>query len=341
MTKFWDKEDDFRDNPVEMVDGNWETPTQDAPQITESQRKAIQDRRDAMNAKQPGPPPEPEYDLNTLPQVDVNEEEDYTAVLSDARHRLELGRLWEMIINHDLFDNTDADPIAARHVQNEIRRFAKERIEVMLGMRKETSTVERLEIDFPFNQVEVNVLKKLAHAASKGQSENSDRYVPAVTRTTEEIPTLPSAPPKREGLNKISSRSQLTKPVPAPVRQQPQAPKAPVKQQEPVKPLPTKAVSPIVRQAAAEQGLNSEEAKLLEMDYKPLSKHPSEMTEQELLDRARESAQRRAKHKSVKSKSALPMPSYQEEEMLAAQRATDQSGTVNSIVALISAQGKK
>ena len=60
-------------------------------------------------------------------------------VLSDARLRLEQGRLYEMVMNSDLFEGSDCDPKAIKNVEKEIRNFAKERMEIMLGMRQETS----------------------------------------------------------------------------------------------------------------------------------------------------------------------------------------------------------
>src|ERR1019366_6683663 len=110
-------------------------------------------------------------------------EEDFVDVLSDAHLRLEQGSLYKLVMNGNLFQDVDADPKAVQNVQKEIKTFAKERMEIMLGMRKETNTVEHLEIDFPFNALEVEVLKKLASTATKGASEHSDRYVPEVTRT--------------------------------------------------------------------------------------------------------------------------------------------------------------
>ena len=65
------------------------------------------------------------------------EEEDFTAVFNDANLRIEQGRLYQMIMNHDIFEGMDADERAVQNVQKEIRKFARERMEIMLGMRQE------------------------------------------------------------------------------------------------------------------------------------------------------------------------------------------------------------
>lgn len=337
MGDFWNEDSgDFRDNPVEMVDGRWEQNEIAGPPaqpLTESQRKALAETRARANAptpqEDPRQPPEQEFEL---PQVDLDEEEDYTSVLSDARLRLEQGRLYELVINHDLFEGADADPVAAKHVQGQIRRFAKEQMEIMLGMRKETAKVEHLEIDFPFNAVEVNVLRKLAHAASKGASENSDRFVPEVTKTTKEVDVVP----RREGLNKIAAKKAPTKP--APVATKPQQRPQPA----PQKPLP-RATTALIREKAAEAGLTPDEAALLEPDYKPLGKPLHQMTELEKAERIRQTTERMAKRKTAKSPFALPPATPDQEAMLAqAQVMTaDSKGAVSSIMALINNSAKK
>ena len=296
---FDDDEDGFIDNPVSRVDGQWQpdqghvraasAPIQNKPSPT--MQKVFESK------KQPPAPIEAEE--FELPEID-DEQEDYSAVLSDARLRLEQGRLYEMVINNDLFEGSGADPIASRFVQNQIRRFAKEQMEIMLGMRKDTSTIEHLEIDFPFNQVEVNVLKKLAFAASKGASENSDRFVPEVKKTTQEVDNVP----RREGLNKISLGSS---------------------QKSVAKKLPARPTGPIARQKTSAQSsaIKTEDP---DADYKPLTKDPSQMSQDELANHWRAAEARQAGKRTVKSAAALPMATYEQTAMLAAEHAN----TVNS-----------
>jgi hypothetical protein len=297
---FWSKEDEFRDSPVEMENGQWkDVETAEPPQQA----------RPAKVEKES----EPELSLEELdlfPDGDSDEEDDFSVVLSDARLRLEQGRLYEMILNHSLFQDLDADPRAVKNVQKEIKRFARERMEIMLGMRRETSKVEHLEIDFPFNKVEVEVLKKLAYAATKGHSENSDKFVTEVKRTTSEVPTVGTE--KKRSITPISKGSNSTKPVT----------KLAASPQKPMERAKAKANTPV-----------SEE------DYKPLEKHPSEMTPDELKARNAEASARIGKQ--AKSTTALPQPSYAEQEMMYAQGAMNAAPAVSTILAAINMSQKK
>lgn len=245
---------------------------------------------------------------------ETEEDEDFTSVLTDASLRLEQGTLYKLILNHNLFEDTDADPKAVQNVQREIRKFAKERMEIMLGMRKETSVVEHLEINFPFNALEVEILKKLAFTATKGRTEHSDNFVPEVKRVTSEIPNVP-----RKTLNPIGSSSTQKK-VSKPLQARPQAP---VKRSK---------LDLTIDQIAQEEGIPRE---LLEENLPGLGgKSLNQMTEQEIIDRNRLTSQRRTKQ--VKSASALPMATQAQEEMLAQQHAT-QMGTTPAMNALLNA----
>lgn len=249
--------------------------------------------------KVPQPPPQFEdVSIGIVSNAFLDSEEDgYEDAMADAHLRLEQGSLYKMIMNHDLFEGVDADPKAVQNVTNEMRKFARERMEVMLGMRKETTSVEHLEIDFPFNSLEVDVLKKLAFTATKGATQNSDNYVPEVRRTTEEVPNVP-----RKTLKPIGG---IKKPT----------------QTQPSRPLQTKASAPVQRskmdltidQIAREEGIPRE---LLEETAPGVGGKPiHEMTEQEIIERNKLASQRRGKQ--VKSAGAIPMATEQQQEMLA------------------------
>lgn len=64
-------------------------------------------------------------------------EKDSSSVINNARIRLEQGRLYEMLIKHNLFEGVDAMPQAIDKVQSEIKQFIVERLEILLGMRAE------------------------------------------------------------------------------------------------------------------------------------------------------------------------------------------------------------
>lgn len=162
MSNFsWENEDEFRDVPDEV---NGQTP--DEPEFLEKPKY-----------RPKGQQLVPKQDVieETEEFVEQEQEEDeFADVLSDARLRLEQGRLYEMIMRHDLFQGVDADPRAITFVQKQIRNFAKESMEVMLGMRQTTPVrAEVAAVEPEFNEIEVNVLKKLASTATKGISEKA------------------------------------------------------------------------------------------------------------------------------------------------------------------------
>jgi hypothetical protein len=236
---------------------------------------------------------------------DQEESEDFSNILVDARLRLEQGRLYEMIMNHDIFQGADADPKAVKYVQKQIRNFAKEQMEIMLGMRKETSIVERLEIDFPFNALEVDTLRALARAATKGASDNSDRYVPEITRTTEEVENVP----RRTSINPIGTSPRKSQP-------------AQMKKAE--KPLAKKPSAPVKRARADIQRILEEEGVTLEEINEVFDPKKKYLTVEELNSLTAEQVierNRLIKNRQVPSRSALPMPSPEQIEMAITQRA--------------------
>src|ERR1035437_7078044 len=89
------------------------------------------------------------------------EEQDISEIMSDANLRLEQGRLYQMVLQGDIFADTNADPKAIRNVQREIRKFVRERMETMLGIRQE-QPAQAAVVSSPFNDMEVTVLKMLA-----------------------------------------------------------------------------------------------------------------------------------------------------------------------------------
>ena len=68
-------------------------------------------------------------------------QEEEISVVDNARIRLEQGRLYEMLIKHNLFEGVDAMPQAVAKVQTEIKEFIIERLEILLGMKSEKQKV--------------------------------------------------------------------------------------------------------------------------------------------------------------------------------------------------------
>lgn len=167
----------------------------------------------------------------------LNEEEeelDDSKILSNARLRLEQGRLYEMLMSHNIFENLDADPKAMKNVQREIKRFAKERMEVMLGMRQTlTANPPRNE---QFNQLEVTILKTLAGKLSGGQSvqEKTESSSPKST-TLAPLGTPKATVVKNQKLKNVLSnkfekpKAQKVDKKPEPTPAKPAAPKKDIK----------------------------------------------------------------------------------------------------------------
>lgn len=271
-----------------------------------------------VRVNRPAPAPQP---VQQQPELEVEyeeepseeeQEEDFASILSDARQRMEQGRIYEVLMDHDLFSGQGFDEKAVKFVTKQIRNFAKEQMEIMLGMRAEAPKAQAFNAaDFPFNDAEIIALKDIAFVATKGASARED----AQTFT----PQAASAP-RRTGLNPIAVK-QSARPA-----LKPQAPAA-----KPVapKPLAQKAPAPLKRdpkteaqieRILAEEGISREEyERQYNPNYKPLSKPLSQMNEQELAEWRRQDALKTKTQ--VKSPMAIPMPSAEQEEMLHTQRA--------------------
>jgi hypothetical protein len=105
---------------------------------------------------------------------DEENTEQELSIVDNARIRLEQGRLYEMLIKHDLFDGVDAMPQAVNKVQSEIKEFIVERLEILLGMKTEKQKVEVHHVkESQFNEVEVQALKMIARKVTKGASDTA------------------------------------------------------------------------------------------------------------------------------------------------------------------------
>lgn len=291
-----DNGSDFRDMPdeVDQADAppvnvrNAPTPTvarpKPSPERLEYMANLILDDEDEISQE----------------STDEDEEQDYAAVLSDARLRLEQGKLYELIMNHDLFVDTGVDERAVKHVQREMRKFAQERMEIMLGMRQVTAATTPFPAEaFPFNTFEITVLKSLAAAATNGASREADAYVPEV------------APPVRKALNPIA-RPTISKPAaPKPVTKQVSRKTTP-STAKPIEPVRRKKVDEAVQRILMEEGVSMEELnRTFPPDYVPLSEDFLEKLTPEQIAQRNIEIQKRTK-KQVPSALAVPMPTQEQ-----------------------------
>jgi uncharacterized protein YciI len=240
------------------------------------------------------------------------DEDDTTFVMADANLRLEMGRLYQMILQNDIFAQTNADPRAIKNVQREIRRLVREKMETMLGIRQEQPTLQQTVVSSPFNDMEVSALKMLASKITKGATEEVpyDRNTP-----------VPAPQPKKDGITAISGtiRPQQMAPIKAPEYSRPvpkKAGPAPKKQE-------TKRSEPLIKSAIA----NPEGDSLLN---KPIE----EMSQEELAEYERQALDRRAKNKAAMPANLVPHPSPQELEMKYMAHAQQFSAVANTIALL-------
>lgn len=303
---FWPQEDEnevFRDIPDEVVEGD------QAPAVsvrTQYSEESMQNKIDYAKARIA----EEELIEDQLYDEEPEEVEDYAEVLSDARLRLEQGRLYELIMNHDLFQGVDADSKAIVNVQKEFRKFAKERMEIMLGMRQEQAEdgITSVSVELPFNALEIRILKDLASAASKGAT------------ATPEAEAQTFVPTNRTGLNPIQLQA---KKQPNPIRRQ-------VRQSRQARPLSNAPRTPIRRtrqdnvidQILREEGVTREELdRTFNPNYKPLDKDPATMSEHEVIARNKHVGKFSGSQARVDSSQKLPMPTQEQEELMYLQRA--------------------
>lgn len=297
-------EEKFEDKPEEIdgreVNGQW-VPNQAPPaEIT------------VVKAAKPIPKAATQEEIEAEEEElekDEVEEEDDSEILIDARLRLEMGKLYEMIMKHDLFAGVDADPKAVKVVQKEFRAYAQERMEIMLGMRQEKQETNSFPMDlFPFNSLEVDILKAIAATATKGES-----------RDAEPLDLNSQRPTGRTTLNPIGGSR------PAPARPAPVAPRSPAKK------LTPKAPAPIARSSAKtnakiqaileEEGLTMDEINEVfdpnreQLDRKKLAK----MTEEEIIARNKQVSLRNKRAENPEKK---PMPTPEQLEQMYMQRSS-------------------
>lgn len=221
--------------------------------------------------------------LQESPEMDLfeEEEEDFSDIMLDANLRLEQGRLYQMILQTDLFGQTDADPRAVRNVQREIRKVVRERMEVMLGIRQEQQAQETI-VSSPFNDLEVTVLKMLASKMSKG-----------ATETQEQAPL----PPKKDGITQVSGNLRSNNTL-TPVGQS----------RTTAKPLPKTPVKQPVKPAKPKSAISTNESNL----KKPIE----EMTSEELAAHNKAAEERSTRNRAALPNNLVPHPTAAQLEMM-------------------------
>ena len=279
-------------------------------------KKAITTQETAYQQAQQALPAQPiTLDEEALAEIQENEEydvfeeedDDMSSVLSDANLRLEQGRLYQMIMNSDIFGETDADPKAIKNVSREMRKFARDRMEMMLGMRQEEVTQKTI-VSSPFNDMEVTVLKLLASKMSKGATEEQAPAQPLV-----------QAPPKKDGITAISGTTR---------------PKAPAPLKRESKPIQRAPQPKMTAKPTATSAIKSEE------DTR-LTKAISEMTPAELAEYDKKASEIHARKHSAMPPNLIPHPSPQQLEAIYTAHANQLSGPGSALGNVMALMNKR
>lgn len=256
-------------------------------------------------------------------------------VIYNARLRLEQAKLYEMLINHNLFDGVDASEDAINNVQNELKVYIVKRLEILLGLREPVVKVETAVAELPFNDIEVDFLKQLAYKGTNGASVNGAPVTPKIEKqqvVKSLVPAKISAPAKLKGLSAPKKRedpkpeSKVSKPVSAPVVTKAQT-RQPVEQKKPKKePIREVKVGP----SGMGRDLTPQEAEAIakqELAKNPKTKPFHEMNAKEKAERIRE-VNEKYKRPTATSRVA-PMPSPNEIEMKYMQQQQNRSISKN------------
>jgi predicted RNA-binding protein Jag len=224
-----------------------------------------------------------------------DEEQDMHELMSDVDLRLEMGRVWKMLLKGNLFENTDADPKAIRNVERKIRNLGVEQMEIMVGIRREQVAPQQTIVSSPFNDMEVTVLKMLASKMSKGATESA----PSSTPTS----SAPQLPPKKDGITAISGN---VRPNPG----------------------PSSAAAKPAPKAQAKAQTSKSNAKPVSEVESFLKKPIEQMNAEELAAHDKAALERRSKNYAALPTNLVPHPSAQELEM----RYTIQAATMTNLV---------
>lgn len=214
-------------------------------------------------------------------QVLQEETEEYE-FLTNARLRLEQGRLYEMFLKHNLFGDVDSDPRAVANVQKELKDFIQERLEILLGLKPDPK-LKKIQLDqsLPFNSLEIDILKKVIARISGG--------------ATEQI----------ENRHSISIKSDTLKPLSSPSKS---SSMKPIQEQKSV------SIRRSANQTAPKQEVATKVAVQEKQPARP-DKPLSEWTTAEKAERNKQIAIEQAAKKAPPTKNHVPMPSFDQQVM--------------------------
>lgn len=256
---------------------NWDSEIPSEKEIEEMARRSAVVEPEAI-AKKPEKIMEEIFEIEE--EQAVQEEAEEYEFLTNARLRLEQGRLYEMFLKHNLFGDVDSDPRAVANVQKELKEFIQERLEVLLGLKPDPK-LRKIQLDhsLPFNSLEIDILKKVIGRISGGATEQIENRQP------------------------ISIKSDTLKPLSYPSK----SPSIkPIQEQKPV------SMRRPTNQAAAKQETVAKVAAQEKQPARP-DKPLSEWTAAEKAERNKQIAIEQAAKKAPPAKNHVPMPSFDQQ----------------------------
>lgn len=262
-------------------------------------------------------------------------------VLLDATIRLEQARLYDMLIKHDLFAGVQAHPRALANVQRELKEYIVSRLEILLGIKEEKkpeTEVKEIVVESPFNDIEIEFLKVLSYKGTNGASANASTKM----LKTNEIKNIAPQEIKENTLKPISMHTQQETIKPIKHEQTATAKKTVKHKKIHKKPIkPTKSVTPstntgiqsIKRKSKTAVMTDAEATAIAMEDLKKngpgLSKHPYEMTPQEL----QQLIKKQSKPKVVRPPNALmPATAAQVEQLIYQQQMDPSMSHANAFI---------
>ena len=229
-------------------------------------------------------------DNNSSYSLDMSEKQ----IMQQSIMRLGQARLYEMFLKHDLFGEVDVEESVKRVVEKELKTFILERLQILLGIKREpevveTQVIQQITTPPQFNDIEVEFLKALSNKGTGGASSKGVTTQPLPVQTTSVV----SKP--KDVLTTMSSSSTPTKtlktmspPIKKPIEKK-------VKQNN-------KASNNKLLDLINNHGLNQKEAEAVLRDLEmPNNKRPNQMSASELRER-------NSKINNKKPVSKVPIP---------------------------------
>lgn len=247
----------------------------------------------------------------TESEVAYELEEEEMDVVGEAMVRLEQARLYDMLIKHNLFEGVQANPTALKNVQDELKAYIVERLQILLGIKSEQPQAPTsMRVELPFNKLEIQALKDLAHKLTKGATDNikEKETVEAVAETAPQTIKPLSQARKPQGLKSLGS-SQPKNPPPKQVAQPPKEVKANNvvvnKTKKSKIQIPQGKIVTAKGEVLSEKEIREAQRQLEQEMELGRAKNPYEMSEEELIERNKKI---KGQTKSTKVR-GIPMPS--------------------------------